>query len=96
MCFLIIINSCIAVCYSLKMNDRRGHRKLRLTSRKNFKPKPKRAHDNMSTELLDEAPVKSIGSLQSRIQGCQTIPSGMSKHVPLLYHLGTFVSRMEY
>ena len=24
------------------MNDRRGHRKLRLTSRKHFKPKPKR------------------------------------------------------
>ena len=28
------------------MNDRRGHRKLRLTSRKHFKPKPKR-HGNV-------------------------------------------------
>ena len=74
------------------MNDRRGHRKLRLTSRKHFKPKLKRSHGNVSTKKSElqpdftisvpleqyvDAPVKSIGSLQSRIQSCQTIPSGM-------------------
>lgn len=38
------------------MNDRRGHRKLRLTSRKYFKPKPKpkRVHDSIPVRLSQE------------------------------------------
>jgi len=41
------------------MTDRRGHRKLRLTSRKHFKPKPKQIHDYTTGEQLQQ--VKSPG-----------------------------------
>lgn len=65
------------------MNDRRGHRKLRLTSRKHFKPKTK----SSSTQPFDysisfplnayvDGPVKSLESLQSRLKSCGAIPSG--------------------
>ena len=33
------------------MNDRRGHRKLRLTSRKRFKPKPKKSCEKTSNDI---------------------------------------------
>lgn len=36
------------------MNDRRGHRKLRLTSRKHFKPKPKK-----NRNLQEKTPIPS-------------------------------------
>lgn len=36
------------------MNDRRGHRKLRLTSRKHFKPKPKRVRDSIAVRPSEE------------------------------------------
>lgn len=36
------------------MNDRRGHRKLRLTSKKHFKPKPKRIRNSIPTRLSPE------------------------------------------
>ena len=36
------------------MNDRRGHRKLRLTSRKHFKPKPKQVQNRVPISLSQE------------------------------------------
>jgi len=68
------------------MNDRRGHRQLRLTSRKHFKPKPKRI--SSSTQPFNysisfplnayvDGPVKSLESFQSRLKSCGAIPSGM-------------------
>ena len=36
------------------MNDRRGHRKLRLTSRKHFNPKPKKVQNSVPTSLSQE------------------------------------------
>ena len=68
------------------MNDRRGHRKLRLTSRKHFKPKPKRSACN--TQPFDcnislplaayvDGPVNTLTNLQSRLTSCGAIPSGV-------------------
>ena len=36
------------------MNDRRGHRKLRLTSRKHFKPKPKQVQNRVPISCLSQ------------------------------------------
>ena len=68
------------------MSDRRRHRKLRLTSRKNFKPKPKRGgHStqpfdyNISIPLVAyvDGTVDTLENLQSRLTSCGAIPSGM-------------------
>ena len=70
------------------MNDRRGHRKLRLTSRKHFKPKPKGPLKEQQQHLLDfklslplaaytEAPVKSLDILHGRLKKCAIVPVGM-------------------
>ena len=74
------------------MNDRRGHRKLRLTSRKYFKPKPKRAQTTIPVSLQLQSPdlkislplqayvdgcVRSIEILRERVRKCGDLPSGM-------------------
>ena len=46
--------------HSVLMNDRRGHRKLRLTSRKHFKPKPKRGCDSIPGRLSQEPPAPNF------------------------------------
>ena len=43
------------------MNDRRGQRKLRLTSRKHFKPKPKRVRDKSDN-------IPAAGGLSQELQ----------------------------
>ena len=71
------------------MNDRRGHRKLRLHSNKHWQPKPKRLP--VSIPLRDvsvlkvslplcsfvDAPVRSLDILHSRLKQCNGIPSGI-------------------
>ena len=68
------------------MIDRRGHRKLRLTSRKHFKPKPKRNRN--SSQVLDlrislplsayiDGPVKTVENLQIRLKSYEAVPSGI-------------------
>ena len=46
--------------FSWEMIDRRGHRKLRLTSRKHFRPKPKRVHDSIGIEQSKEVQPSSL------------------------------------
>ena len=68
------------------MIDRRGHRKLRLTSRKHFKPKPKR-NCNKPQELdlgislplsaYIDGSVKTVENLQIRLQNYEAVPSGI-------------------
>ena len=83
-------------------------------SRKHFKPKPKRSHGNVSTEqsefqpeftisvplkLYADAPVKSIGSSQSRGYTIRYVNWSMYLCVICIictsHHLGTFMNRME-
>ena len=70
------------------MNDRRGHRRLRLTSRKHFKPKPRRVLKEEQQLVLDftvslpleaysRAPVESLGDLRKRFKKCAVFPVGM-------------------
>lgn len=73
----------------MMMNDRRGHRKLRVTSRKHFKPKPKRPlKEQQQQPVLDfklslplaaytQAPVKSLDILHGRLKKCAIVPVGM-------------------
>ena len=42
------------------MIDRRGHRKLRLTSRKHFKPKPKRVCETIAVKQPQEVQPPSL------------------------------------
>ena len=84
----------------MAMNDRRGHGKLRLTSRKYFKPKPKRP---MKTVTLDpvpmalnvslplsaytDAPLVSMGILHNRLKESKAIPSGNQKIFCLMLYV---------
>lgn len=72
----------------MMLNDRRGHRKLRLTSRKHFRPKQKRPLKEQQQPVLDfklslplaaytEAPVKSLNILHGRLKKCAIVPAGM-------------------
>ena len=69
------------------MNDRRGHRKLRLTSRKYFKPKPKLSTKGSDPDPLclpltlpltayTDAPLMSVDILHNRLKTCDAIPPG--------------------
>ena len=74
------------------MNDKRGHHKLRLSSRKHFKPKPKRRSNvprettstpddedfyiSLPLSVYTDASVKSVDALHNRIKSCAVIPSG--------------------
>ena len=80
----------LGLLHRFLMNDRRGHRKLRLTSRKHFKPKPKRSiptrlspeleqpdyQISLPLEAYVDAPVNCLNSLLNRLKNCGTIPSG--------------------
>ena len=83
----------LTIC-SVMMNDRRGHRKLRLTSRKHFKAKPKRVCKSIPAQELQppnyqislplqaytDAPVKCLNNLLNRLKTCEATPSGMRNH----------------
>ena len=70
------------------MNDRRGHRKLRLTSRKHFKSKPKRTRDALQMPLEDmrvslpissciDVPLDMLDQLLARLKRHGAIPPGL-------------------
>ena len=90
--------------YSLLMIDRRGHRKLRLTSRKHFKPKPKRNHNksqefelgiSLSLSAYIDGSVKAVENLQIRLNNCETVPSGIFGQCAVCCMLVKCLCRME-
>ena len=66
------------ICFSvgaMAMNGRRGHRKLRLTSRKHFRPKPKQS--TKSLVVSDSVPAFSL-------RLCVTLPLSSYTDAPLV------------
>ena len=86
----------------MTMNGRRGHGKLRLTSRKYFKPKPKRSSKSSVASIpalltvtlplsaYTDAPLTSMDILNNRLKKCEAIPSGNSDHLKYLAMLSIF------
>ena len=60
---------------TMAMNDRRGHGKLRLTSRKHFKPKPKRS--TKGSIISDTVPAISLSL-------CVSLPLSVYTNAPLM------------
>ena len=91
----------------MMMNDRRGHRKLRLTSRKHFKPKPKGPLKEQQQPVLDfklslplaaytEAPVKSLDILHGRLKKCVVLFSTLSCFVVAMKQYAVGIQKLTY